>query len=75
MKKLYIAILTAILPFILVWAGFILTGFSYKPVEVFQGGAFWGISSMYWLMWVYMIAIILDMIDTDITNNKKNTHD
>ena len=75
MKKLYIAILTAILPFILVWSGFILTGFSYNPVEVFQGGTFWGVSCIYWLMWVCMIAMILDMIDTDIANNKKNTHD
>ncbi len=63
MKKLYIAILSAILPFLLVWAGFILTGFSYNPVEVFQGGAFWGLSIMYWLLWICMIGFILEMVD------------
>jgi uncharacterized membrane protein len=75
MKKLYIAILSAIIPFILVWAGFILTAFSYDPREVFKGGTFWGVSCIYWLLWICMIAMILDMIDEDIANNKKNTHD
>ena len=67
MKKLYIAILSAILPFLLVWAGFILTGFSYSPREIFQNGNFWGISILYWFLWICMIGFILEMVEENKT--------
>ena len=73
-NKLLIAILSGALPFILVWVGFILTGFSYNPREVFQDGAFWGISIIYWFLWICMIGFILDMIEEDnkISHQLKN---
>lgn len=64
MKKLKIALIIASLPFLLVWAGFILTGFVFSPREVFQSGSFWGISSIYWTLYVCMIGFIIDGIKT-----------
>ena len=63
MKKLMILLVTASLPFLLVWAGFILTGFSYNPREVFQDGTFWGISCIYWLLWLSLLGLIVEVID------------
>jgi len=65
MKKLKIALIIASLPFLLVWAGFILTGFAFSPREVFQSGAFWGISGIYWTLYVCIIGPILDEIKTN----------
>lgn len=64
-NKILIAILSGTFPFILVWMGFILTGFSYSPREVFQGNTFWGVSLIYWFMWICMIGFILEMIEED----------
>lgn len=63
MKKLSILLATAALPFLLVWAAFLLTAFSFNPVEMFQGGTFWGVSVIYWLLWVCMMPLIVDMVD------------
>jgi len=65
MRKLKIASLIAALPFLLVWAGFILTGFAFSPREVFQSGSFWGVSVIYWTLYVCMIGVILDEIKTN----------
>lgn len=62
MKKLKIALITAALPFLLVWAGFILTGFAFSPREVFQSGTFWGISVIYWTLYICLIGCILEEI-------------
>lgn len=63
MKKLYILVATAVLPFILVWAAFILTAFNFNPREVFNSGNFWGLSVMYWLLWTCLSPIIVEMVD------------
>ena len=65
MRKLKIALIIASLPFLLVWAGFILTGFAFSPREVFQSGSFWGCSVIYWTLYVCMIGFILDEIKTN----------
>jgi hypothetical protein len=63
MKKLLILLTTGCLPFLLVWIGFFLTGFSYNPISVFQSGSFWGVSILYWLLWVCLLGLIVDMIN------------
>lgn len=63
MKKLSTIIATAALPFLLVWAAFILTGFSFNPISVFQDGSFWGISVIYWFLWICLVPVIVEVID------------
>ena len=63
MKKFIIFLSTACIPFLLVWGSFILTGFSFNPREIFQSGGFWGISCMYWLLWVCMSPLIMEAIN------------
>lgn len=63
MKKLCILSVIAALPFLLVWAGFILTGFNFNPHNVFNDGAFWGLSCMYWFLYVGLIGIIIEVIN------------
>lgn len=63
MKKLYILIATAALPFLLVWAAFVLTAFNFNPREVFNSGSFWGPSVLYWLLWVCLSPLIIEMVD------------
>jgi hypothetical protein len=63
MKKGIIMAVTAALPFLLVWAAAILTAFSFNPINVFQDGNFWGLSVMYWLLWVCLSPLIYEMID------------
>jgi len=74
MRKLYIAITFAALPFLLVWMGFILTGFAFNPYEVFQNGNFWGVSIIYWFMYVCLIGFIIEMVDEDIKLNHNKTN-
>lgn len=62
-KKLLVILVFGALPFLLVWSGFVLTGFSYNPRDVFQGDIFWGLSVMYWLLWVCTIPLQLESID------------
>jgi len=66
MKKLFILLTTAALPFLLVWAAFLLTAFSFNPIEIFQNGTFWGISVIYWLLWVCLLGFITEMIDESV---------
>jgi hypothetical protein len=56
---------TALLPFLLVWIAFLMTGFSFTPREVFQSSAFWCISFLYWTLWVCMIGFIADAVLKD----------
>lgn len=70
MKKLSILLILAALPFLLVWAAFFLTGFSFSPTHIFQDGTFWGLSIMYWILWVCMLGPIVELIDESV--DKKN---
>jgi hypothetical protein len=63
MKKLCILSVTAALPFLLVWAGFILTGFNFNPHNVFNEGVFWGLSCMYWFLYLCLIGVIIEVIN------------
>jgi hypothetical protein len=63
MKKLQILGAIAALPFLLVWAGFILTGFNFKPADVFNNGVFWGLSCMYWFLYICLISLIVETIN------------
>ena len=71
MKKLLVLLSTAALPFLLVWAGFILTGFSYNPINVFHDGSFWGLSVIYWFLWVCLSPLIIEMINDVHKHNEK----
>lgn len=63
---------TAALPFLLVWAAFILTGFSFNPREMFQSGPFWGVSVIYWMLWVCLLGLIVEMVDQAFTTTNKD---
>jgi len=63
MKKLSIVLAFAALPFLLVWAAFILTAFNFNPHDVFNEGAFWGLSGMYWFLYICLIPLIVEMVD------------
>ena len=63
MKKLYIALLLAALPFLLVWAAFLLTGFNFIPGNVFNDNSFWGVSVIYWFFYTCLIGFILETIN------------
>jgi hypothetical protein len=62
-KTFSILFLLGILPFILVWLAFVLTGFSFNPIHVFQGGTFWGVSVLYWFLYVCLIGVIAEVIE------------
>jgi hypothetical protein len=70
-KKLLILLATGCLPFLLVWIGFFLTGFSYNPISVFQSGGFWGVSILYWLLWICITPLILEIIDEHIPKEEQ----
>lgn len=60
MKKITYYTVIVLLPFLIVWIAFIMTGFSFSPREVFQRESFWGLSVLYWalLMWgpIYLVS-------------------
>ena len=66
MKKFSILLATAALPFLLVWAAWVLTAFNFNPHDVFNEGAFWGLSTMYWFLWICMSALIVELIDESV---------
>jgi hypothetical protein len=66
MKKFSILLATAALPFLLVWAAWILTAFNFNPRNVFSEGSFWGVSVIYWLMWVCLVGLIVELIDETV---------
>ncbi len=71
MKKLLILLATAALPFLLVWTAFILTAFNFNPHDVFSEGSFWGVSVIYWLLWVCMSPLIIEGINEVHAHNEK----
>ena len=74
MKKLLIALTFAALPFLLVWMAFILTAFSFNPIETFRDGNFWGVSIIYWFMYVCLIGFVIEMVDEDMKLNHNKTN-
>ena len=73
MKKLCILAAFAALPFLLVWAAFVLTGFNFNPRNVFNEEAFWGFSTMYWFLYVCLIGLIVEIIDESVPVEPKET--
>lgn len=71
MKKLFILLTTAAIPFLLVWAAFILTGFSFNPITTFQAGSFWGVSVIYWFLWICLCPLIIEGINEVYEHNQK----
>ena len=62
-KKLAIISCIYLLPFILIWIGWIVTAFSFNPREIFQGNVFWGISIMYWLIAFCLFPLIIETVN------------
>lgn len=69
MKKFKFFAIVYIMPFLLVWMGFILSGFSYSPREVFQSEVFWGVSTVYWFVMFCLTGLIVEIIN-EITSSK-----
>ena len=63
MKKIKILAIVYAMPFLLVWAGFILSGFSYNPRTIFQEATFWGVSTLYWFIVFCLTGLILEVIN------------
>lgn len=61
-KKLLVILVFGSLPFLLVWSGFVLTGFSYNPRDIFQRESFWGLSVIYWLIWVCTLPLQIEIV-------------
>ena len=62
-KKLSIALLSGLAPFLFIWIAWVMTAFSFDVHDVFQSSGFWGPSVLYWLVWVCMIFPVLDAFD------------
>ena len=45
------------MPFILVWAAWLLTGFVFSTQDVFTHGAFWFIAGCYWFIIVPVVGM------------------
>lgn len=50
-------IIAALMPFILVWAAWLLTGFVFSTQDVFTHGAFWFIAGCYWFIIVPVVGM------------------
>lgn len=59
MKKITYYTVIVLLPFLIVWIAFIMTAFSFNPRDVFQREAFWGVSVIYWalFMWIPLYLV------------------
>lgn len=64
MKKIRIKVfvLTMLAPFLAVWIAWIMTAFSFEVRDVFQEGAFWGISLIYYFIWLCLIGAVINDI-------------
>ena len=69
MKKLKFFVIVYMMPFLLVWIGFVLSGFSYSPRNVFQSEVFWGVSTVYWFVMFSLTGAIVEIIN-EITSSK-----
>ena len=58
--KMKVFLLTMLAPFLLVWIGWIMTAFSFNVYDIFSHNAFWGISVIYWFIWLCLIGIVID---------------
>ncbi len=62
-KKLSIALLSGLAPFLFIWIAWVMTAFSFDVHDVFQSSAFWYISGIYWFVYACMILPVLDAFD------------
>jgi len=62
-KKLLIVLTLCALPFLSVWFAWILTALSFNIKEIFQSGDFWGISMLYWVMWLSTLGIQIELVN------------
>jgi hypothetical protein len=60
--KMNVFVVTMLTPFLSVWIAWIMTAFSFDVKAVFQHGAFWGISMIYWFIWLCLIGMVIDGI-------------
>jgi len=58
--KMKVFVLTMLAPFLAVWIAWIMTALSFDIHEVFQSGAFWGISVIYYFLWLCLIGMVID---------------
>lgn len=58
-----VAIATFCIPFIAVWISVLFTAFTINHTDVFSSTIFWGISLLYWILWVCTLGLILEEID------------
>lgn len=49
-----------VVPFIIIWVAYLLTGFSFSPQEVFNNGMFWVLSVIYWVCTLVATGSIMD---------------
>lgn len=62
-NKLIVALATWALPFLMVWASWILTFGAFNPYDVFGSVEFWGFSTIYWIIWVCVIGFVLEAME------------
>ena len=70
MTKRHLFYLSAVLPFFLVWAAWILTAFSFDPRETFQSAAFWGLTVCYYVIYLCMAPVMYEMLIKDEKCNR-----
>jgi hypothetical protein len=49
-----------VIPFIIIWMAYLLTGFSFSTKEVFEGSMFWVLSVIYWASTLVATGSIMD---------------
>lgn len=49
-----------VIPFIIIWMAYLLTGFSFSTKEVFEGSMFWVLSVIYWVSTLVATGSIMD---------------
>lgn len=64
--SLYFALF--VVPFIIVWVAYLLTGFSFSTEETFNNGMFWVLAVIYWVCCLVATGSIMD------ENEKKRKH-
>lgn len=60
--KVNVFVITMLAPFLAVWIGWLMTAFSFDVHTVFQHPAFWGISVIYYFIWLCLIGMVIDGI-------------
>lgn len=54
MKKKHYQLITVFFPFIVVWSTWLLTAFCFNVREVFQHGAFWFVTGIYYVGFAWL---------------------